>query len=288
MTKTQQIIAGLAASFEKTAMHGYPDYQMTDPISAPLPQMPLPNYEREDQPSPGFPASHAVTGGVLGMGLGAGLKQQDIMKEMERLKFLQGRAEVGSPSVNMLLLDAVKRGRQAGVDVDIDALRASLTSPQGVREYYDWATGGQGAKVIAEQIPEHRGLLWKAIGKGPGLGLLGGAALGIGAGYALQNLFPEKTSATREPGVLAKSAFRAGPPSPESYQIPDAWREFEQKRQARPSAYAATMVAPAPQAATAVSRIPQAHLSPSYERSSGGILRGLATVVGKRKGLGLR
>lgn len=111
------------------------------------------------------------------------------------------------------------------------------------------------------------------------MGLLGGTALGIGAGYALNSLFPEKTSAMRERGVLWKAAFRAGPPSPASYQIPDAWREFSQQRQAKVSPWGATMVAPSSQAATQV-----AHLSPSYERGASGVLKGVAAAVGRLKG----
>lgn len=277
MTETQQVIAGLAAAFEKRAMFGYPDYQMTEPQTPPVPQMTLPSYEREDQEPPGrpFPAKAMLSGGLLGAGVGAGMQQQNIMKEMERLRFLQGRAEAGAPSINMVLLDAVQRGRQQGVDVDIDSLRQRLTTPQGVEEYYNWASEGGGKGILAKQIPEHRGLLGKALLKGPGLGMLGGAALGLGAGYAMNELFPEKTS-----GILAKWAFKAGPPSPESYQIPDAWREFSQQRQAKVSPWGATMVAPSPQAATQV-----AHLLPSYERGGSGILKGLSTVVGKRKGI---
>lgn len=282
MTETQQIIAGLAATFEKRAMFGYPDYQMTEPQTPPVPQMTLPGYEREDQEPPGrpFPAKAMLSGGILGAGIGAGVQQQNIQKELERLRFLQGQAEAGAPSINMVLLDAVKRGRQQGVDVDIDALRQRLTTPQGVEEYFNWATEGQGKGILAKQIPEHRMNLLKSLGKGPGLGLLGGAALGLGAGYAMNELFPEKTSELRGPGILAKWAFRAGPPSPESYQIPDAWREFSQQRQAKVSPWGATMVAPSPQAATQV-----AHMAPSYERGGSGILKGLATVVGKRKGI---
>jgi hypothetical protein len=277
MTETQQVIAGLAAAFEKRAMHGYPDYQMTEPQTPPVPQMTLPNYERAEQEPPGraFPAKAMLSGGILGAGIGAGMQQQNIAKEMERLRFLQGQAEAGAPSINMVLLDAVQRGRKQGIDVDIDALRQRLTTPQGVEEYYNWASEGGGKGILAKQIPEHRGLLGKALLKGPGLGLLGGAALGLGAGYAMNELFPEKTS-----GLLAKSAFRAGPPTPESYQIPDAWREFSQKREAKISPWAATMVAPAPQAATQVGR-----MTPSYERGGSGILKGLSTVVGKRKGI---
>lgn len=280
MTETQQIIAGLAATFEKRAMFGYPDYQMTEPQTPPVPQMTLPSYEREDQEPPGrpFPAKAMLSGGILGAGIGAGVQQQNIMKEMERLRFLQGQAEAGAPSINMVLLDAVKRGRQQGVDVDIDALRQRLTTPQGVEEYFNWASGGGGKGILAKQIPEHRMNLLKSLGKGPGLGLLGGAALGLGAGYAMNELFPEKTS-----GILAKWAFRAGPPSPESYQIPDAWREFSQQRQAKISPWAATMVAPAPAAPQAATQV--ARMTPQYERGGSGILKGLATVVGKRKGI---
>jgi hypothetical protein len=46
MTKTQSIIASLLA---KEAMHGYPDYQMTEPQQPPVPQQSLPAYDNEEQ-----------------------------------------------------------------------------------------------------------------------------------------------------------------------------------------------------------------------------------------------
>jgi hypothetical protein len=226
MTKTQQIIAGLV----KHAMHGYPDYQMTDPITPPMPQPSLPSYEPEDQEHPShFPAAHMISGGMLGAGLGGGWQQQNIMKEMERLKFLRGGAEAGAPSVNMVLLDAVQRGRKAGIDVDLNALRQALTTPQGIEEYYNWASGGQAKDILAKQVAEHKSNLWKSVGKGPVLGTLGGLAAGIGTGYALQNLF-DKQSACAERGLLWKEAFKAPPPNPETQLVPDAWREFTMQK----------------------------------------------------------
>lgn len=241
MTKTQQIIAGLLKSAEvKRAMHGYPDYQMTEPQQPPVPQMSLPGYDLEEQEPPSkplsFPGEGLLTGGLLGGGLGAGWQQGNITKSMERLKFLRGAAEAGAPSVNMTLLDAVQRGVPPQT---LGALRQALTTPQGIEAYYEMVMPGAGAKGIAAGVSKNRQALLQALGKGPGLGLLGGAALGIGGGLLAQQFGKESSF---KPGFLVKWAFRAPPPA--SQEIPDAWRAYKMKNPGRVFSHESTQVAP--------------------------------------------
>lgn len=282
MTKTQQIIAGLIKHAEKTAMHGYPDYQMTEPQQPPLPQMsidmygnagyfagnPDPDPMEEAVPVPpstdapargllsGFPGRFVAGGAMAGSFAGKSLVEDSLKREGRMINFLQGKGGPGSPVVQDILLKGLEKGKIA--PDQLSEARAMLTDPNRLKNEYFKSPG-----AWEQALKKSRKAYWQSMGKGPGLGILGGAALGLGAGV-LYNKFFNKESADRGPGLLSKfsesartlyptvyelqrqgvqpgrgyplstRAFKAPPPKPEFVET--AWRGYTPK----PSPYAAT------------------------------------------------
>ena len=281
MTKTQQIIAGLVGSYEKTAMHGSADYQMTEPVTPPIPQMPLEFYggslghfagnpDETIEPEPaqrqqglldrGVPWKPMMAGATAGGFGGKALMDPELTKELQQIRFLKGEAGERSPVITDKLLKMVAEGKLKPKMVA--EAQKTLASPEGVKAFFKSPAEWEAA------LQRHKGEYWKAMGKGPGLGMLGGAALGLGGGLLYNQL--SKESSLRE--LIEKSAFRAPAPSPDL--IPDAWREFREKRPFTPS-YGHTMSAQAPIAVEhTVARSPLA-------RPGGAKMRGLIGVMSK-------
>jgi len=216
---------GLCAEMTKLGMHGYPDYQMTDPITAPLPQSSFP--EEEEKPKgllSKVPGKAIGAGAMVGGFMGKGLVDDDLRRADQTINFLKGKP---SPQLNTRLLQEVQEGFPPG---EIPQLREALKSPEWLRENIFESPAAYDTALKNERMN-----YWKAMGKGPGLGMLGGAAAGLGAGLLYNQL---KESSLR--GLLWKEArpsFMA--PPPESQEIPTAWRGHLSFRQ---QAYAPTQV----------------------------------------------
>lgn len=302
MTKTQQIIAGLL----KTGMHGYPDYQMTDPITAPLPQQSLPNYEPEDQeaevlkralekgllskqaeeleePS-AVPWKWMMGGGTIGGMTGKQLMEGDMRQSDLALNFLKGKP---NPRANAMLLQALQEERV--LPSDIPAYKQNLSNPEWIKQNL-FPT----PQAYEDAISHHRGEYWKAMGKGPGLGTLAGAATGLGAGLLYNHLFDKESS---ERGLLWKEAFRAPPPDPESQRVPSAWTKYQSKGQSPRvyghAAFAPTHVGAHPFEQTQIAEVTGAHRpmamaarkpmpAPGLLSKAKGLLGGVASIIGKR------
>lgn len=178
MTKTQQIIAGLL----KTAMHGYPDYQMDDPATPLAPQLSLPAYEPEDQEPQGLlskvPGRAIGMGGMIGGFMGKGLVDEDLRRASQTINFLKGKP---SPQLNARLLQALQSGQLT--PEAIPAARQGLSSPEWLKENLF-----ETPAAYDEALKLQRGNYWKAMGKGPGLGMLGGALAGLGGGLLYNHL----------------------------------------------------------------------------------------------------
>ena len=264
------------ASRTKTSMHGYPDYQMTDPITAPLPQSSFP--EEEVKPKgllSKIPGRAIGAGGMIGGFMGKGLVDEDLRRADQTINFLKGKP---SPQLNTRLLQAVQSG-----DLTPEALplaRKNFASPEWLKNEYFANPDLYDATLKAE-----RGKYWGAMGKGPGLGMLGGALAGLGGGLLYNHL---KESSLR--GLLWKEArpsFMA--PPPESQEIPTAWRNHLSFKH-QPSAFAATQVGASPFEQTRMSEAPMAHtvaarMGRPAPQAAEGLLSKLrnagATTVGK-------
>jgi len=227
MTKTQQVLAGLCKEMTKLGMHGYPDYQMTDPVTAPLPQQSFP--DEPDAKQQGLlskiPGRAIGAGGMIGGFMGKSLVDEDVRRADQTLNFLKGKP---SPQLNARLLQAVQSGQVP--PEAIEAARKGLSSPEWLKENLF-----ETPAAYDEALKAQRGNYWKAMGKGPGLGMLGGAAAGLGAGLLYNHL---KESSPH--GLLwkeARPAFMAEPPA--SQEIPTAWRSH---LSFKPNAYAPTQV----------------------------------------------
>jgi hypothetical protein len=256
----------------KHAMHGYPDYQMTDPTTSPLPQQSLPNYDPEEQEPQGLlskiPGKAIGAGAMIGGFMGKGLVDEDLRKADQTINFLKGKP---SPQLNSRLLQVLQSGLLP--PEAIPEARKNLSSPQWLRENFL-----ESPAAYDEALKNERMNYWKSMGKGPGLGMLGGALAGLGGGLLYNHL---KESSVH--GLLWKEArpgYMARPPS--SQEIPDAWRNFKP----RPSAFAATQVGPSPFEQTRMLEAPHAAPGATAMAKRPGLLSKLqqgATMVAKRR-----
>ena len=203
MTKTQEIIA---RGLTKLSMHGYPDYQMTDPQTPLTPQMPMEMYGDGGQygdappveqpptaaPSPRGVLSRGVPWRWMGGGAMAGsfggkaFVEDTINRENQHINFLKGKAGPGSPVV----MDKIIRGLHEGkiAPGDIPEVRAMLTDPNRIKNEYF-----KTPELWGQELTKHRKEYWKAMAKGPGAGILGGAVAGLGAGLLYNNVFDKES-----------------------------------------------------------------------------------------------
>ena len=186
MTPTQEI---LARSLTKLSMHGYGDYQSIAPSTPTVPQLsvPDPGEEREEKGIlDKFPWRAAMGGAMAGGMLGRSLTEQDLRKAQSGLAFHEGKGGPNHPQI----MSSVMEGLSSGVSPEmVPEMQAKMQDPSWIRE-----TLYKSPDLYDAELARLKSERWRALGKGPGLGTLGGAALGLGGGLLYNNYFGKESS----------------------------------------------------------------------------------------------